>query len=335
MHYLKSGRTLRLMVFLAVGCNLACAHFPAKADTEGKTVITVNGEAIHQPELFDRLLRVRAQDYVLSLNPPSFKQDSAGHLVVSAIINERLILQWATKTNQLPTEAEVNAEYDKLKNQPSIVQGIEKKLFTEADAKYEIKWQRARFNLATTAVSLNPGDGEAFYKAHTANFTAPERWTLSALRTTKESDIPKLKEDIKASKPFRELFKTYNEDSGLKERDGDFGILAANDPNVPSQIREGIKILKVGQLSSPIKVEGNAAPGRPKSANWFVFQLTRLDPQKIQPLAEVKEQCERFTLLERAGGIQVADKKITEYRAQSKITIDLPGFEDLVPIKKP
>lgn len=332
--FLRAGM-IGVLACMAINANFAFAQSPANGDAEGKTVITVNGEAVRQPEVFDRLLRIRAQDFVLSINPPSFKQDLAGHLAVSAIINERLILQWATKTNQLPTDNEVNAEFDKIKTQPNVVLGIEKKLFTEADAKYEIRWQRARFNLATTAVTQSPGDGETFYKAHLANFTAPERWTVSALRMTKEADLPKLKEAIKAGKPFLDILKTYNEDVGLKERNGDFGVLAANDPNIPPQIRDAIKAMKIGQISNPIRVEANAGTGRPKAVNWFVFQLTRIDPQKIQPLTDVKEQCERFALLERAGGIQVADKKITDYRAQSKITIDLPGFDDLLPPKKP
>ena len=335
MKTIKRAGMIGVLACMAIHASLSFAQTPSSGDPEGKTAITVNGETVRHSEVFDRLLRIRAQDFIVSLAPPSFKQDSAGHLAVSAIINERLILQWATKTNQLPTDSEVNAEFDKIKTQPGVLQGIEKKLFTEADAKYEIKWQRARFNLATTAVSLNPGDGETFYKAHLANFTAPERWTVSALRTTKEADLPKLKEAIKAGKPFLEILKTYNEDAGLKDREGEFGVLTGNDPNIPPQIREAIKAMKIGDLSSPIRVDVNAAPGRPKSVNWFVFQLTRYDPKKVQSLSEVKEQCERLALLERAGGIQVADKKITDYRAQSKISIDLPGFDDLLPPKKP
>ena len=174
---------------------------------EDKTVITVNGEEIKQSEFFDRLQKVRAQDFIISTNPPNFKAESAGQLVVNGLINERLILQWATKTNQLPTEAQVDAEWDKLKTQPAFAQSLEKKLFEPSLVKYAIRWQKARFNLATTAVSLNPGDAEAFYKANIANYSTPEAWYISALRTSKEANVPKMKADIKAGKTISELLK--------------------------------------------------------------------------------------------------------------------------------
>ena len=301
---------------------------------EDKAVITVNGEEIKQSEFVDRLQRVRAQDFVLQTNPPSLRGDSAGVLVVNALINERLILQWATKTNQLPTETQVDAEYDKLKTQPNFATGLEKKLFDPYSVKYDIRWQKSRFNLATTAVSLSPGDGEAFYKAHLNNYSSPEAWYITALRTSKATDIPQLKADLKAGKPIIELLKIYNEDPQLTKNSGVLGPINANEPSIPAQMREALKVMKVGQTSDLIKINADGPPGKPKIPYYWVFQLSRRDPAKVRPFAEVKEQTEQLSLLEHAGGIQVADKKISEYRNLSKISITMAGYDELLPVKK-
>ena len=301
---------------------------------EDKTVITVNGEEIKKSEFVERLQRVRAQDFVLQTNPPSLRGESAGVLVVNALINERLILQWASKTNQLPTETQVDAEYDKLKTQPNFASGLEKKLFEPSSVKYAIRWQKSRFNLATTAVSLSPGDGEAFYKAHINNYTSQEAWYISAMRTSKIADLPQLKADLKAGKPISELLKTYNEDPQLTANNGVLGPINANEPSVPVLMRDTLKSMKVGQTSDLIKIDADGPPGKPKIPYYWVFQLTRRDPVKVRPFAEVKEQTEQLALLEHAGGIQVADKKISDYRNLSKITIEMPGYDELLPVKK-
>ena len=112
------------------------------------------------------------------------------------------------------------------------------------------------------------------------------------------------------------------------------GPIAANEPSLPATLKETIKNLKVGQISDVFRIETEKTLGKPKVPYFWVIQLTRRDPAKVRPFAEVKEQAEQLSMLQRAGGIQVADKKIMEYRTQSKITIALPGYEDLLPVKK-
>ena len=66
---------------------------------------------------------------------------------------------------------------------------------------------------------------------------------------------------------------------------------------------------------------------------WFIV-MKHKEPGTTQPFAVVKVQAEQAALLERAGGIQVADKKIADFRQLSDIKINLPGYEFLLPKQK-
>ena len=60
----------------------------------------------------------------------------------------------------MPTDAEVNAELENLKKQPNVAQALANKVVSEETLKYDIRWQRARFNLATASVKITPEEVE-------------------------------------------------------------------------------------------------------------------------------------------------------------------------------
>ena len=54
-------------------------------------------------------------------------------------------------------------------------------------------------------------------------------------------------------------------------------------------------------------------------------------PASTPPFGVVQKQAEQSALLEKAGGMKVADKKIDDFRQLSEIKINLPGYEMLLP----
>ena len=67
---------------------------------------------------------------------------------------------------------------------------------------------------------------------------------------------------------------------------------------------------------------------------WWFLRMSHREPAATQPFAVVKTQAEQAALLEKAGGMQVADKKIYDFRQVSDIKINLPGYEVLIPKPK-
>lgn len=320
------GRWLSLA--LVAGAMAHCGAARAQAGSE-KIAVSVNGEYITEGEFFGRLQRMRWQDFISSTSPLAVRGETSGQILMNSLISERLVLQWAAKTNQMPTEAEINSDLESAKKQPAIAQALTQQQLTEDALRYDIKVQRARFNIATTTASVSPAEVEAYYKQHIASYTTPERWGLAAIRTSKPENLPKIAADLKANKPFADVARAYSEDEKSRMNGGGLGTIAANSETLPAPLREAVNKLKVGQTTPPVKLDVTGPQGKPTGSVWFVVRLVSKTPESVRPFAEIKDQVERLALLEKAGGYQIADKKILQFRLQSDVKINLPGYENM------
>jgi parvulin-like peptidyl-prolyl isomerase len=300
-------------------------------------IATVNGEAITQGEFYQRLQRLRAQDFITSVTPLAVRNETAGTLILSSLINERLIVQWATKTNQMPSEKDLESDLERIKRQPAVVKALADGEFTEEKLRYDIKMQRARYNIATTGAAASPAEIEAYYKTHIANYTIAERWTLAGIRVSSAEKAAKVQAELKAGKPFAAVANTYSEDPATKANGGQMNPLAANSPSLPEPIRKAVTPLKAGDISPTIKMEVETQRGKPKTPLWWIIRVVAKEPGKVIPFSEVKDQVERLAVLANAGGYTTGDKKIADFRKQSVIRITLPGYKSLLnePMKTP
>jgi parvulin-like peptidyl-prolyl isomerase len=327
------GRIARwLGAALVVGTLIGSGAAQAQGGAD-KIIARVNGDSIMESEFYDRLQRLRAQDFLVSVNPLQLRSETAGQLTLETLITERLILQWAAKTQQMPSDADVNGQLAALEKQPNIAQALANKLISEDMMRNSIRVQRARFNLATTAAAVSPPEVEDYYKKHIAQFTTPERWGLADIRISKSDVVDKAEADLKAGKSFPDVAKAYSDDARTKDNGGTMGLVAAADPSLPAPMKEAIKLLKVGEVTPPLKLEVRDMQGKPATI-WFILRLTSKEPESVRSFAEVKEQVEQEALLEKAGGYQVADKKIQQFRQQSDIQVSLPGYQSLASTPK-
>ena len=303
----------------------------ARADD---AVATINGDPITAAEFYERVQRVNVRDFIVTATPLTVRSQTAGQILMDQMINERLTIQWASKTSQLPTDAEVAAELTRMKSQPQVQQALTAHQVSEEFLRNSIRYQKARFNLATTAASVSPQEVEKYYKDHLSLYTIPERYTLEGFHTLKQPDVAKIQADLKAGKPFLDVLKSYSVDPNVKTRNGAMGTFNANDQTIPAPIREAAAAMKDGQVSAPIKVEADPGGGKPKVPVWWFIMMKHREPASTQPFAVIKTQAEQAALLDRAGGIQVADKKIADFRQLSDIKFNLPGYDLLLPKPK-
>jgi parvulin-like peptidyl-prolyl isomerase len=300
----------------------------ASAAAQGeKPAAIVNGDIITEQTFFDRLQRIRAQAFLTADN--KLRGETAGQIVMDAMITERLTLQAANKEKVALTDEETNTQFENLKRQPQVAAGLTGHVFTEEMLKADIRVQGARFKLATMGVKVTPGDVEKYYKAHIAEYTVPEQWGLSVIRTGNLDTLAKIDADLKAGKSFAETAKLYSEDTASKDKGGDIGTIAANDTRIPTALRDAVRPLKLGEVSSAVKLEADMGPGQPKVVTWWRMLLKSRTPQTVRPFEDLKFGLERLALIEKAGGYQAGDKRIADLRNQSEITISLPGYESL------
>ena len=316
-------RTLVLAALLLVGIGTARAE-------DDTTVATINKETITEIEFFVRLQRVRGQDFLLQTTPPSIRTESCGYIVLNSLINERLILQLAAKEKRLPTDAEVNAELENIKKQPNAVEALKNQTVTEDQLKYDIRVQKSHLNLAINGATVTPDEVKQFYEKNIKNYTNPERWSLSAIRTSKLEDIPKIQTALQSGKSFAETARQYSEDDRSNKTGGAIGIFYADDTHLPEEIRTAVKKLNVGDVTPPIPIDFDPGEGKDKIHVYWLIKLMVRDVQSVRPFETVKTQAERLALLEKGGGIKAADEKITAFRDASDLKINLPGYDGLL-----
>ena len=312
--------------FLLLGLLLIAGRSGAQSEPTA-VAATVNGDVITVAEFYSRLQTMRAQDFLVSINPLQVRPEPAGMLLMNDLINKRLILQWATKTKDLPADAEIQTELETVEKQPGAQQAIATHLFNEDYLRYDLRAQKARFNIATAALSISPTELAAYYNKNAARYGSPERWGLSAIRTTKRGVLVKIEEALHAGKSFADVAKEFSDDPTAKQKGGDIGVINAADPGFPQPLRDAVKKLKTGEVSPAVKVvfpQGNV---------WFFVRLTSREPATLPPLDTIRKRVEQDALLELAKGYADADKKISEFRQIAKIEINLPGYQALLPKK--
>jgi peptidyl-prolyl cis-trans isomerase C len=292
-----------------------------------KTAAIVNGEIITEGEFFERLQRLHGQAFVTPNN--QLRVETAGQLILDSLINERLTLQAANKANVGLSDTETATELANLKKQPAVQAGLTNHQFTEEMLKVDIRVQGARFKLATVGVKVTPAEVESFYKAHLADYTVPEQWGLSVIRTGNVDTLAKIDADLKAGKSFADTAKLYSDDKTSRDKGGDTGVVTADDTRIPSPLRDAVHLLKPGEISPVVKLEMDLGPGKPRLVTWWRLLLRSREPAVVRPFDDIKSGLERLAMIEKAGGYQIADKKIADLRGQSEIKISIPGYENL------
>ena len=292
-------------------------------------VLTVNGEAVMMSEYVDRLQRMRATDFLVSTNPLTVRNENSGLLMMNALIVERLTLQWAVKTGQMPKEDEITADFERLKQQPNVTQALQSGLLTEKITRYDLRLQKARYNIATTGLSVTAKEIEDWYKAHIPALTTPDKWGFGTIITSKQAVAAKIPTELKAGKTFEALAKQYSEEPLTKGNGGDLGTLLSNDGRIPEAVKAVARTIKIGEVSAPIKTTMQAQPGKPIQSAWWIIRIKSREAGATRPFGEIKDSVEKQAVLEKAGGLQAAEKKIADFRKTSAIKVTLPLYQSL------
>jgi len=200
---------------------------------------------------------------------------------------------------------------------------------TEKLLRYDLRLQKARYNIATTGMSADAKEIETWYKAHLVNFSTPEKWGFNAIMTSNKANVSKIQSAFKAGKSFEELAKQYSEETRTKANGGDLGVIASTEPRIPEAVRNVAKTIKLNEPSAPIKTEIPVSAGKPAQTIWWFVRVKSREPGTTRPFGDVKDFVEKQAILEKAGGLQTAEKKIAEFRKTAAIKILLPLYKGL------
>ncbi len=283
----------------------------------------VNGDVITVGQFYTRLENLRFADFVANVNPLITKPDTGGQIALSSLISGKLVLQYAKKIGVMPTEAEVNTEFDNAKNRPDIVAAMEKKKFTEAQIKEDIIMQRAFYNVITLNITLSPEEIKSYYDRHIELQGRPDEWKVQGIRVTGKAAIDAVHKALASGMTFEKAASQFSEDPTTRSKNGDLGTIRATDAGIPIPMRQVLSTLKVGEVSQPVVLQDGGPPE--KQLVLILKLMSKIEGEHL-PLAKVREKVEHDALYEKSGG---GVKKLQELRKEAKVEIKLPNYDEL------
>lgn len=158
-------------VGLGVGVAIACASVGAVKLRNERPIVVINGEKISRSRFLAQL------------------EEEQGANVLRRMIQEKLILQQATRKGVLPTPAQIQAEVaDLRKSDPDLDRQLRINGKTEADLEHDIQGRLAAARLIAAEVKLSDEELKKLWASHQKQFDRPEARKISMI-LAKTSEI--------------------------------------------------------------------------------------------------------------------------------------------------
>ncbi|HZT44237.1 MAG TPA: peptidyl-prolyl cis-trans isomerase [Chthonomonadaceae bacterium] len=257
---------LALIVGLAIGVLVARQHYKAK-----NVVAAVNGEVITKDDLFRRM--------ELAVGPQALHE----------MVGEELQLQFARKMGLAPTDAEVEAAFQRLSQQPHFTERLAASHQTADEIKDHIRIQLASAAVLGKGTHVTEADMRAFYNANIvkndprAKFYTPPTITVAVIRTRTEDEADKALHALTTGAAFATVVKDYSIDRGSKANNGVLPTIVRGRTRM-SQIpgmEDALFQLQIGSQMGPRKFAGS----------WWIIRCLDKSAEVIQPFDKVKEDC--------------------------------------------
>ena len=306
-------------IFRRAACNLWRAAictilflftFWVSSFAQDKIVAIVNNDIITQKDLNDFISFMRVQLFTeykggqLENKIQSMKLD-----LLNKLIEDRLILQEAKKSNIRIGQDRIKARIDEIKRQYPAERDFQNALaqqgFVQADIESKIKEQLLMHTIIEIKIKskivISPSEVTDFYQENIEKFILPEQREFESLTIADENTAKGISESLKRGEKLEE---TANKYSLLINK---FSALRGG--QLKKDIEEEVFKLNSGEISLPIKIQNN----------YYIFKLNNIIAPHQQNLSEAQDSIYAF----------LSDKKIQEalmrwldeLRAQSYIKI--------------
>ncbi len=176
-----------------------------------------------------------------------------------------------------------------------------------------------KLDAATMQAPVSDADIQAYYDQHVDQFTQPERIRYSIIQTKTEDDAKAVLDALNKGEDFATLAKEKSTDIISARNGGDMGWLEES-ATVPELKNAGLK--EKGQISGVIK----------SSVGFLVARLDDIQPAKVKPLSEVRDDIAAKVKQEKALDAYYAlQQKVSD--AASNDNESLAGAEQVAGVK--
>lgn len=266
---MKKAYLMFLLLFFSVTC----------AAAQDRIVAIVNNEVITQKDLdsfttFTRIqLSQKLSGQTLEDKLASLKKD-----LLQRLIEDRLILQEAKKSNLRVDESRVKSKVAEVKkryeSEREFTEALVQQGLSESDVEGRIKEQMMMYSLIDSKIrskiQIKPAEITEYYSRNKQDMVMPERREVSSIAADSEQSAKAMWRELKQGKDINAL---------AKERDAKVSNFSAKAGELKKEIDGAVFQLNIGQVSEPLNVNGV----------YYVFKVNAVLSPQVQPLIEVQD----------------------------------------------
>ena len=315
---LVASALVGVLMFTAVGCNMV---EKTQAAIDKTTVATVNGEKITLGEVDSHLKGMFTQ--LQSQYGDKYMQDSQAaqqilqqrQSVLNGLVTDKVLVIEAGKLGVTPSEDEinkkVNEQFDNIKKSmgDNFDKALEAEGYTEDTFKAFLKDQviaQATIDYATKDVKVTDEDIQKYYDENKQQFVVQAGADAKHLLFPTEEEAQKAYDEIQSgATTFDDLFNKYEKNTDPKKEPiaENLGRVDYNNSNFDPAFMEGLKPLKDGEISKPVK----------SSFGYHIIQVSNVTDKETQlTLEQAKEQITK--VLENQKKKEVYQKDLDQWK---------------------
>lgn len=283
-----------------------------------RVVATVNGIEIKGSEYYRRMEFLGGVGKNVGAG---FVEFAPGFLTLEQLITEKLVLQLAKQKNVLPSDKEVNDEFEYRKTKsPTLLADWLASGRTAEELVADIKFDLTQYKLLTAGITVTDQEVDSFYKdkANAPMFTIPKQVKLRVIVAKTPADVTAVNSELSAGKPFADVAKSHSADITATQG-GDYGTVPLS--ALSAEVRAGINNVAVGKPTAWFTA--------PDGKTQFRFLVEKVTPESVLPLnADLRRQIRQRLMMDRGKVKNNLKAELDALRSKASIDIKEKGFAE-------
>ncbi|MCL5102913.1 MAG: SurA N-terminal domain-containing protein [Armatimonadetes bacterium] len=279
------------IVFVIAGCGTKTTVVP-------DVVAKVNGQEISGSDYLDQAHR------------------AAGRQVLSNLIEQSILVQWAKDEGVPVTDEQVNKAIESLKRDGIYDEQL--KYTGEAGLKALVQSQQARANLVNKMAKPSDEETKSAYEMMKTRYVHGPRRQVAVIINNKKAKIEDAAKRIKDGEDFDTVAIDCSAMGSVKL------WLEKNQPMVPPELLKAAWDTKVGEVSGPVNVSMGGQP-----TQWVVLKVLKDQPKVDLAFKDVKEEVETAAAAQKFQQDPEFGRKLNEKKKEAKIEIELADYKEV------
>ena len=314
-----------VLMFSAVGCNMV---EKTQAAIDKTTVATVNGEKITLGEVDSHLkgvfAQMKSQYGDKYMDDPQVAQQilQQRQSVVQSLVTDKVLVAEADKLGIKPSEEDikkkVDEQFENIKKGmgDNFDKALEAEGYTEDTFKEFLKNQviaEATVEYATKDVKVSDEDIKKYYDENKQQFVVKAGADVKHLLFPTEEEAQKAYDEIQSGKTtFDDLFNKYEKNKDPKKEPiaENLGRVDYNNSNFDKDFMEGLKGLKDGEISKPVK----------SSFGYHIIKATNITDKETQ-LTEEQAKEQIISILENQKKKEAFQKDLEQWKKDLNVKV--------------